>query len=104
MLPPKTRVIRDGKEDIVPAEDLVIGDIVKVISGVFFSIQIYDLNSFLIINFWTHIIFIKIFKFCHFSLIFNFLKFFKWLKYQLTFEKLFILQKISNKYIKISGL
>lgn len=36
MLPPKTRVIRNGKEDIVPAEELVIGDIVKVVSGVFF--------------------------------------------------------------------
>jgi len=35
MLPPKTRVIRNGKEDIVPAEELVIGDIVKVVSGVY---------------------------------------------------------------------
>ncbi len=30
MLPPKTRIIRDGKEDIVPAEDIVLGDICKV--------------------------------------------------------------------------
>lgn len=36
MLPPKTRVIRDGKEDIVAAEDIVLGDICKVVGGVKF--------------------------------------------------------------------
>jgi len=42
MLPPKTRVVRDGKEDIVAAEDIVLGDLCKVIGGVnIFSSKFY---------------------------------------------------------------
>jgi len=33
MLPPKCRVIRDGHEEIVLAENIVVGDIIKVIGG-----------------------------------------------------------------------
>lgn len=33
MLPPKCRVIRDGHEEIILAEHIVVGDIIKVIGG-----------------------------------------------------------------------
>ncbi len=33
MLPQQSRVIRGGKEDLIAAENLVYGDIVKVIGG-----------------------------------------------------------------------
>lgn len=33
MLPPKCRVIRDGNEEIVLAENITCGDIVKVVGG-----------------------------------------------------------------------